>query len=331
MRIRAWWLALCRALRLCDAVSQKPWAPTGTQPQTVSDRDAGARLSASPPATEDAREAITPLSLAVQPRQLRVGVAQSAGRLRHNNEDALFTWSFTAAGAEQAFWGGLFIVADGMGGHLHGEQASQFAVYTFAHALLKGFFLPWLKNWEQPPPDALPSLETALELANQAVREHAQGGGTTLTAALIWRERLLLIHVGDSRAYYLSPEGQLQVLTTDHSLVARWVAQGELTPEEAAQHPQRNMLYQALGQDTLAPDVSIEIFPAGGVLLLCSDGLWDELPQDRIAALLQAYRHDPVAAAQHLVREAEAAGGRDNITAVVIHQVSSYTSEHPVV
>ncbi len=271
----------------------------------------------------------TPQAVAVSPRQLRVGVAQSVGRVRENNEDALFTWTFAASGDERTFWGGLFIVADGMGGHMHGEQASQHAVYTFAQEMLRRFFLPWLGDWEHAPPPALSTLDAALEQANLAVREHAQGGGTTLTAALVFRERLVLIHVGDSRAYLLTPEGHLQRLTTDHSVVARWVEQGELTPEEAAHHPQRNVLYQALGQETLAPDVVTERFPPGSVLLLCSDGLWDELPEERILQILQAYRQDPVVAAHVLVHEAERAGGRDNITAVVIQQVSSYTSVYP--
>lgn len=269
----------------------------------------------------------TPKSWAVYPPQLRVGVAQSTGRLRPNNEDALFTWTFAGAGGHQAFWGGLFIVADGMGGHSHGELASQFAVYTFAQALLQSFFLPWLQEWQQPPPDALPTLEAAIEHANRKVQAMALGGGTTLTAALLWGERLVIIHVGDSRAYYLSPKGAFELLTADHTLVARLVAQGDLTKEEAAYHPHRNMLYQALGQsEPLNPDVHTRTFPPGSVLLLCSDGLWDEVSENRIADILKSYRGDPIQAAHILVAEAEQAGGHDNITAVVIQRVPSYTS-----
>ncbi len=269
----------------------------------------------------------TPKAWAVYPPQLRVGVAQSTGRLRPNNEDALLTWTFSSAGGERAFWGGLFIVADGMGGHIHGELASQQAVYAFARALLQSFFLPWFRDWDQPPPEALPTLEAALEHANEVVRSTAMGGGTTLTAALMWGERLIIIHVGDSRAYYLSPQGVLEVLTVDHTVVARLVERGDLTEEEASLHPHRNMLYQALGQtDPLNPDVHTRTFQPGATLLLCSDGLWDEVPEERIAAVLKAYRSDPVQAAHRLVAEAEEAGGRDNITVVVIQRVPSYTS-----
>ncbi len=269
----------------------------------------------------------TPKAWAVYPPQLRVGVAQSAGRLRPNNEDALFTWTFASAGSHQAFWGGLFIVADGMGGHSHGELASQHAVYTFARALMQSFFLPWLEDWQQPPPEALPTLESALEKANRMVQATALGGGTTLTAALLWGERLVIIHVGDSRAYYLSPQGTFELLTMDHTVVARLVTQGDLTEEEAAYHPHRNMLYQALGQrEPLNPDIHTRTFPPGSVLLLCSDGLWDELPESRIADILKAHRGDPIQAAHILVSEAEQAGGHDNITAVVIQRVPSYTS-----
>ncbi len=294
----------------------------------------GTPVPAEPPGTEEAEpataplkplpaeEAPTPHPLPLYPPQFRVGAAQSRGRVRPNNEDALLTWTFTAAGGEQPFLAGLFVVADGMGGHLHGERASQAAVYAFAQALHRSFFLPWLGNWTAPPPEALPTLEAALHAANEAVQREAQGGGTTLTAALVWGERLVLIHVGDSRAYLLTPEGELRLISRDHSLVARLVEQGDLTPQEALHHPQRNMLYQALGQPTpLDPYVHLDTLPPGSTLMLCSDGLWDEVPDERIAAILKAYRQEPVEAAYRLVAEAENAGGHDNITVVVVYRL----------
>lgn len=306
--------------------SRQAQAPTEDQAEAMKPTRPLSPGSASPTSLQQ-EPAKTPEARTVHPPQLRVGVAQSPGRLRPNNEDALFTWTFTGAGNHQAFWGGLFIVADGMGGHSHGELASQHAVYAFARTLLQTFFLPWLEEWQQPPPEALPTLEAALEHASRRVQATALGGGTTLTAALLWGERLVIIHVGDSRAYYLSPQGTLELLTMDHTVVAHLMARGDLTEEEAAYHPHRNTLYQALGQtEPLNPDIHTRTFPPGSVLLLCSDGLWDEVPESRIADILKSYGHDPVQAAHLLVAEAEQKGGHDNITAVVIQRVPSYTS-----
>ncbi len=319
-----------RLLTLLHRGKMEPASPPSEPAPPPAEEAEGEKPTAPLPLStpEPTDETSTPATPLLYPPQFRVGVAQSRGRVRANNEDALLAWTLTAAGGERSVLGGLFIVADGMGGHLHGERASQAALYTFAYALHRHFFLPWLQNWEQPPPEALPNLEAALEQANQAVQVMAAGGGTTLTAALVWKERLVLIHVGDSRAYLLTPKGELRRISKDHSVVARLVEQGDLSAEEAAHHPQRNMLYQALGQPTpLNPHVHLDTLPPGGTLLLCSDGLWDEIPEARLAALLQAYRQDPIEAAQRLMAEAEMAGGHDNISVVVVYRLPMHPAD----
>ncbi len=267
-------------------------------------------------------EGSTPWKITGYTPHVLVGVAQSPGRVRPNNEDAFLAWPFAMAWEDEVHWGGLFVVADGMGGHLHGEQASRAAVLTFSRMVWQETLFPWLQRPNQPPEDLLQRLESALVHAHHAVRESAPGGGTTLTAALLWDRRIFLVHVGDSRAYLLSPEGQLRLLTEDHTW-ARKMAESGVADEDVRQHPHRHMLYQALGQpEELDPQLSLDHrLEAGSVLLLCSDGLWEMLPDERIAQVLQAYRHQPNQAASVLVREAENAGGPDNITAVVVYQV----------
>jgi serine/threonine protein phosphatase PrpC len=144
------------------------------------------------------------------------------------------------------------------------------------------------------------------------------GGGTTLTAALILGDQITIAHVGDSRAYILSAEGELHTLTRDHSLVNRLYELGQITAEEAAVHPQRNVLYRALGQgEAFDADVSTAPLPYSGFLLLCSDGLWGVIPEKEIIHLILA-APTPQQACQSLVEAANQAGGQDNITALLV-------------
>src|SRR5437016_113420 len=215
---------------------------------------------------------------------------------------------------DRAFEGdGLYAVADGMGGHVGGETAAQTAIEAFQTTFAG-----------HPSADGLAD---AVRQANHAVWERARaqadlrGMGTTLTAlALVTvdgRQDLTVVNVGDSRAY-LYQEGVLSQLTADHSLVEEMVRSGELSAEEAAVHPQRHILTRALG---IEPDVEVDVSHvpphAGDRILLCSDGLINEVGDDEIASILG--RHpDPEAAAQALVAEARDAGGNDNITVVVV-------------
>jgi protein phosphatase len=170
----------------------------------------------------------------------------------------------------------------------------------------------------------------AAEAANQAVWQLAQGSrekrgmGTTLTALALVQddgeEQLALINVGDSRAYLLQ-QGELLQLTEDHSLVEELVRDGKLTPAEAQIHPQRSIITRALGMEPAIQVDSWEIDPyQGDRILLCSDGLTNELSDDRIASTLRQVA-DPQEAAHELVRQARAAGGSDNITVVVVDVV----------
>jgi protein phosphatase len=218
------------------------------------------------------------------------------GRQRQANEDSFF------AGSQ------LFAVADGMGGAQAGEVASRIAAESFEPAI-------------RGDESGEAYLRSIAETANRRIHSIAQrdstrsGMGTTLTAALVEDDEVSIAHVGDSRAYVYR-DGNLRLLTSDHSLVEELRRQGRLTDEQAEDHPQRSIITRALGPED-AVEVDTMTFSArpGDVFLLCSDGLTTMIKDDRIAEIL-ATADDLDAAVDQLVREANEAGGRDNITAV---------------
>ena len=231
------------------------------------------------------------------------GSRTDIGCLRDHNEDSLVVAP------------PLFAVADGMGGHAAGEVASEIAVHALAeHA---------------PAHVDAEGLGKAVEAANRAViagvheGRGREGMGTTMTAAMLEGERLVIAQVGDSRAYLLH-QGKLQQLTRDHSLMADMIEAGQLTPEEARSHPNRSVITRALGSDPLMEADLYEInVESGDRLLLCSDGLSSMVRDDVIESVLARVR-DPQRCASQLVNEAIAAGGHDNIT-VIVTDVAGFT------
>jgi serine/threonine protein phosphatase PrpC len=250
--------------------------------------------------------------------QLVAACGQSIGQQRDHNEDALFTLTTNLISDTRKIPFGLYIVADGMGGHQHGEVASAMAIRVMAGHIVRKVYLPLFSLTAKPPEQSLQEImqEGVLE-AHRAIQKQAIGGGTTLTATLIVGDQMTIAHVGDSRAYAVHLDGTLEVLTRDHSLVKRLEELGQITPEEAASHPQRNVLYRALGQgEPFDPDIITAPVPHGGYLLLCSDGLWGVVEQDLLLSLIAANPF-PVQACQKLVEAANVAGGPDNISAII--------------
>jgi len=230
------------------------------------------------------------------------------GRVRTHNEDAVLLSS------------PLFAVADGLGGHRAGEIASTVAIEALMEAA--------------PAHADAKALGRAVRAANRAVIEAAREGqghsgmGTTLTAAIVEGTCVAVAHVGDSRMYLLH-NGLLERITEDHSLVADMIRSGQLTEEESREHPNRSVITRALGSDPnmYADTFEVDVSP-GDRLLLCSDGLTSMLTDGQIADILNEIR-DPESAVRALVDAANAAGGHDNISVVLV-DIPEDASEVPV-
>lgn len=245
----------------------------------------------------------------MQSLQIKVGAQTDAGRVRRHNEDA-FGFREPTDAAEAAVRGALYVVADGMGGHVAGEIASRLAVETILAAYRR----------DSSPLEQ--GLRSAIEAASLRIRLQAEsnpeqtGMGTTCVCAVVRGSELHLAHVGDSRAYLLR-DGQLSRLTRDHTWVQQQVAQQLLDVDEAARHPMRNVLTQALGGASVEIELTRHELRPDDALLLCTDGLTDALDDARIADILVA-RREPQDICAELVRQANEAGGPDNITTLVL-------------
>jgi protein phosphatase len=230
---------------------------------------------------------------------VRAGAASDVGRVRHHNEDALV--------AEHL----VFAVADGMGGHAAGEVASAIATAT-------------LRELADRSPRRRDDVAEALGLANQRIlesvaRHPAQAGMGTTAAGLVAVEpdSWVVFNVGDSRVYRLA-DGELTPLTRDHSEVREMVDAGVITEDEARRHPLRNVVTRSLGSDPApTPDLWVRPAHAGERFVLCTDGLTNELQDEQLLELVTAHGH-PQACADALVAAAVAAGGRDNVSVVVV-------------
>jgi protein phosphatase len=218
--------------------------------------------------------------------------------------------------------GHLFVVADGMGGHQAGEQASSLAVRTIEREALNT--LKWFFHLQGPEEkNVLGEFQAALRQADRtlfaAADHHPEfhGMGTTVTMAYALGHELFVVHVGDSRCY-LYRDRRLHRLTRDHTLTAELVRRGALQPEEAAHHPYRHIITNCVGGTD--PGVEVEArkldLAPGDLVLLCSDGLTERVDDDRIAAVLRN-EADVKTACQQLVELANEAGGKDNITVVL--------------
>ncbi|HEX8911324.1 MAG TPA: Stp1/IreP family PP2C-type Ser/Thr phosphatase [Humisphaera sp.] len=258
-------------------------------------------------------------------RILHAGLTDT-GRVRPGNEDA---WAVDASQ-------GLYIVADGMGGHAAGEIAARLVVESLPKMVRKR--VPGGGNAGDgsvdgdspaaaghPPTSAALArrLRSAVSRLSRDVYETAmtepglRGMGATVVAAMVRGSEAVVVHMGDSRAYLLRG-GKLKLLTKDHSVVQALIDAGQITPEEAETHPARNRITASVGMpgDPTPDSKRVDLQP-GDKLLLCTDGLAGMIPDEEIRGLLDR-RESPAAACQTLIDAANAAGGHDNITAVVI-------------
>ncbi|MGF1503614.1 MAG: PP2C family protein-serine/threonine phosphatase [Anaerolineae bacterium] len=279
-------------------------------------------LPGSPPQTDNpqTRPLEAPKEFKSKNQLIRFGMASDTGRVRSNNQDAamtLLTGFETSANMPTL---GLFIVADGMGGHTDGEIASAVAVQTIANRVLTEVIRPHLMG--QPPSAdqrSIPEvLSDAMNAANESVQIEVPNGGTTATVVGVRGDLAFISHVGDSRAYLVTDGINIELITRDHSLVLRLQELNQITEEEAEFHPQKNVLYRAIGQNTsLEADAATRRLPPASSLVICSDGLWGQITENDILTALKE-SSSPQEACDRLVELANANGGPDNITVVVI-------------
>ncbi|MBK8988034.1 MAG: serine/threonine-protein phosphatase [Chloroflexi bacterium] len=251
---------------------------------------------------------------------MRVAKRCHVGARRDRNEDSSLTLVSEIGGHFAVLPFGLYIVADGMGGHSDGHVASKIASRTAAAHIINHIYLPLLqaddKGFKTPIQEVL---EQAVQKANRAVFEHdpEMDSGTTLTVALVLGRRLHVAHVGDSRLYLWS-NGKFDPITNDHSLVQRLQDVGQLTAEEATFYRYGHILLRAVGQaDEVEVDTYMRLLPKSGKLLMCSDGLSGFVSEGEIRDILER-EISLEEMADALFRAAMDAGGFDNITAVLV-------------
>ncbi len=248
---------------------------------------------------------------------LQVGLASDPGRVRDRNEDTSLAMQFMIAQHGQPpLPVGLFILADGMGGHAEGQEASALAVRLTARHILNQVHISLLGDQDgmvaRVPINEV--LESSIEIAHEALVRRLPTAGTTITLALTLGDGLYIAHVGDSRAY-IGERNSLRLLTRDHSMAARLQEMGQTSSDEAAR--QRNILYKALGQGTrVDPDILYHDLDPGQYLLLCCDGLWDKVNDEEMSAIVRA-APTPGVACRNLVTRANEKGGDDNISVIL--------------
>lgn len=251
---------------------------------------------------------------------VKMGHATHVGVVRDHNEDNVLALEKGSLSGKIPLTYGLYIVADGMGGHAAGEDASDLAINAAMNAMLEA-----VRTLQQADGNQMQTIaRQACLAANQAVyNERTHRGsdmGTTIVAALRIGDRVAVGNIGDSRAYLINAQA-IKPITIDHSLVQRLIDTGQISPAEARSHPQRNLIYKVVGdKPTVEPDAFDVRLQPGDRLLLCSDGLWEMVEDPEIwqAALSQ---QDPQLACDQLIRLANQAGGEDNITVIIVQAV----------
>lgn len=269
----------------------------------------------------DLVEPVLEMMPALRVPRTRHGQATHPGR-RAYNEDSVAAMTF--AGTEHGAPLGLYLVADGVGGRNAGEVASTMVTEAVSRWIVEENVVPRVRGVtrrlmaEKRPEE---KLAAAIEQANAEILQYAQRTnselGTTVTAALVIGEAAAVANVGDSRTYHLR-DGRLRQVTEDHSFVARLVAEGLSTPAEARANPRRHEIYRCVGdKPELLVDTFVVDLHVGDRLILCSDGLWEIVPDEEIQRIVEA-APTPQVATDELITAAVRAGGDDNISVIVV-------------
>jgi len=319
-------------LHLVPRVENPPESPQGmedTRYDTIPEFEIPAELSASTsalgsPTTDTLEEEKEEAAIEEPALRINVGIGLDPGIVRKNspNQDNLFAiqgMRMCDSGPEPA---GLFVVADGMGGHANGQEASHMAIQTISDVVIP----PLMRNGNDD--DTFRDLlKDGTHRANLAIYQRnrrqedpvANMMGTTVTAALVVGKTAHVVNVGDSRTYLYRPAEGLKKITRDHSQVALMVENGKITEDEVYTHPSRNLIYRCLGEHaSIDIDAFIVSLQAGDILMLCSDGLWEMVRDPDIASILASSAPHASQISTMLVQAALSRGGADNISVVVI-------------
>lgn len=249
--------------------------------------------------------------------QLTYSLSHDIGKVRPVNEDAIFAFSAEIMKANVVTQLGLFIIADGMGGHSNGEKASALAVSKFSEEFYRTIY-PKLIRKENLPADLNEDLYKILERTNEVIHREIPGSGTTFSCLLIVGNQFRILHIGDSRIYYLPAVGDATVLTRDHSLVQLMIDLGEITEDEAKNHIRRNVILKSLGfEASVEADLIEGEFIPGDRFLLCCDGVWSVV-SDEIRSGILSSADSIFAQTESLAAAANDAGGPDNISCILV-------------
>lgn len=238
---------------------------------------------------------------------MRKGELTDKGLVRPHNEDSYYSF-----GNDVYCYG---LVADGMGGHLAGEVASSIAIFEIKEYIRKNM------KGDLDYVEASEVIRRAFVAANAVIYNYAEknlkvmGMGTTATFAMVYQGKLITANVGDSRTYIIK-DGSIRQITKDHSYVAELVARGDITPEQAKNHPKRNYITRAMGtEETVKVDIEINDYN-NETILLCSDGLSNMVTDSEMYSIVKN-RRNLKGCAKRLVKLANIRGGKDNITVVL--------------
>ncbi|MEM9773466.1 MAG: protein phosphatase 2C domain-containing protein [Chloroflexota bacterium] len=241
------------------------------------------------------------------------------GTHRNQNEDTAFSLVSLAGGEKPLMPFAISIVADGMGGHADGADASKSVATYMAQNLISRILLPLMQ--ESPVNDPVHNImkQAALD-ASRIIHtsDASQLGGTTLTCGVIIKSRLFLAHVGDSRAYlYDGVKETMSQITKDHTYVQQLIDSGEITEEEAAIHPKRNLLYRAITGGDVEIDLHTSNLPRKGILAICSDGLWGSVSDETMQQIISGSVGTLQQKCEQLIALAIQGGTTDNISVVL--------------
>ncbi len=256
----------------------------------------------------------------VETYPLSVGVGWHTGIVRRSepNEDSLVVLQGLCTYAERLLPFGLFCLADGMGGHAGGREASRVAIQSMMHTVLQNILLSNELSDEFLTDMLIGGVEWANGAVYQRVQAQEQRMGTTLTAALILSGKAYIVNVGDSRAYLFREGSGLTQITYDHSLVSSLVTLGQISPDDIYTHPERHKIYRCVGaQEQIKVDWFVVDLEAGDRLLLCSDGLWEMVRDRMLERVLHVCKNAPEAS-DYLLKAALHNGGADNVSVLVV-------------